>query len=591
LPVSIPVVSAAISGVTIEYNRCKVALVTGSSAIDTIAVYYVDREGERQATYDIDPTTTDPRRYAPLIVRYNDAQDRTQIQVAGGQTSLVCVIAEAGTDRTVQTNPTEACVPEGFNTAPTTSFSVSASPTVDEPVTFTSTATDPDDPERLYYEWDLDGDGTYETTGETATTTYTEAGEVTVSHRVTDDFGANDTATQTISVEPNVLYEQVSKLVAADAQAGDEFGFATSVDGDTALVGAKREGPDTGAAYVFIRDGGTWVQQQKLTASDAQASDFFGSALALDGDTAFVGAYLEGPGGIFDAGSVYVYTRSGSTWTQQQKLTAGDAQARDQFGVAISLDGDTAIIGANGEDPSGISGAGSAYVFTRSGGTWSQEAKLTASDAQAGDQFGFSVSLDGDTALVGAQNEDQAGNSNAGSAYVFTRSGTTWAQEAKLTASDAHAGDQFGRAVSLDGDTALVGAYLEHAGGISDAGSAYVFTRSGTTWTQQQKLTAGDAQTDDRFGFSVSLDGDAAIVGAVFEDPDGNSNAGSAYVFSRSGTTWAQQQKLTASDAQADDRFGYAVSVDGGTAIAGAVTEDPDRKSRAGSAYVFEHST
>ena len=283
------------------------------------------------------------------------------------------------------------------------------------------------------------------------------------------------------------------------------------------------------------------VEQAKLTASDAEASDQFGYSVSIsgDGNTAIVGARLEDPGGVSSAGAAYVFTRSGTSWSQQAKLTASDAEASDFFGVSVSIssDGNTAIVGAYFEDPGGLSSAGSAYVFTRSGTTWSQQAKLTASDAEASDRFGFSVSIssDGNTAIVGAYLEDPGGVSSAGSAYVFTRSGTTWTEEFKLTASDAEAIDLFGISVSIsgDGNTAIVGARLEDPGGVSDAGSAYVFTRSGTSWSQQAKLTASDAEASDFFGWSVSIssDGNTAIVGAYSEDPGGVSGAGSAYIF------------------------------------------------------------
>jgi len=585
---------ASVPGVKIDYKRCKVAFVTNASAIDAIAVYYADRDGDRNARYDVAPTTTDPRGYAPLVVEYDADEDRTQIQLADPQGSLVCVIAEAGSDRTVLTNPTEACVPAGFNTAPTASFDVSESPTVGEPVTFTSTATDPDSPEQLYYAWDLDGDGTFESSGETATTTFLSPGDVTISHRVTDDCGASETATQTITVVPGEtggLYEQVAKLTADTPGGSDLFGYSVSVDGDTALVGVRAENRDgitnAGSAYVFVRTNGVWSQQQKLTADDAEDFDEFGFAVSVDGDTALIGAWTENRDGLSNVGSAYVFTRSNGVWSQQQKLTADDAAGGDLFGTAVSVDGNTALVGARAEDPNGIDRAGSAYVFVRTNGVWSQQQKLTADDAGDLDQFGFSVSVDGDTALVGAFFQNRDGLSNVGSAYVFTRSNGVWSQQQKLTADDAGAGDYFGFAVSLDGDTALVGAWLEDPNGLGNAGSAYVFVRSGVVWSQQQKLTADDAAGGDYFGRSVSVDGDTALIGAWGETRDGLSNVGSAYVFVRSNAIWSQQQKLTAADAEDFDNFGWSVSVDGDTALVGAWLEDPNGIRNAGSAYVF----
>ena len=198
----------------------------------------------------------------------------------------------------------------------------------------------------------------------------------------------------------------------------------------------------------------------------------------------------------------------------QTKIVDGDAAAVDCFGTSVSISGDTALVGAYQDDDAG-SDTGSAYVFVRSGDTWTQQAKLTASDAAAGDFFGYSVSVSGDTAIIGALRDDDAG-SGSGSAYVFVRSGTTWTQQQKLTASDAAGEDQFGISVSIDGDTALVGAYDDDDAGAM-SGSAYVFVRSGDTWTQQQKLTASDAAAGDFFSYSVSVSGDTALVGATHD--------------------------------------------------------------------------
>jgi hypothetical protein len=378
-------------------------------------------------------------------------------------------------------------------------------------------------------------------------------------------------------------FQQAAKLTASDAQAGDNFGWSVSVYGDTLVVGAWRENSKTGAAYVFTRSGTTWSQQAKLTASDAQADDEFGQSVSVYGDTLVVGAWGEDSKGN-NAGAVYVYTRSGTTWTQQAKLTASDAQANDRFGHSVSVYGDTLVVGARFED-SGGTDAGAAYVYVRSGTTWSQQAKLQSSDIQAGDNFGFSVSLYGDTLVAGAFAED-SGGTDAGAAYVFTRSGTTWTQQAKLTASDAQASDNFGSTVSVYGDTVAVGANLEDSAA-TNAGAAYVYVRSGTTWTQQAKLTASDGQTPDEVGRWVSLYGDTLVAGAYRESNSGGSSAGSAYYFARSGTTWTQKAKLTASDGQASDYFGWGVSVYGDTVVVGAYREDSGGTD-AGAAYVFE---
>jgi len=319
------------------------------------------------------------------------------------------------------------------------------------------------------------------------------------------------------------------KLTASDPAAGDQFGNTVSVSGDTAVVGAWSDddaGSASGSAYVFTRSGSTWTQQQKLTASDAAAGDGFGWSVSVWGDTAVVGASSNDDAGSA-SGSAYIFTRNGSTWTQQAKLTASDAAEGEFFGCSVSVSGDTAVVGAQGNTAM-LSRPGSAYVFTRNGSTWTQQAKLTASDAAAGDLFGDPVSVSGDTAVVGAYGNDDAG-SWSGSAYVFTRSGGVWTQQAKLTASDAAADDWFGISVSVSGDTAVVGSDWDDDAG-RNSGSAYVFKRNGSTWTQQAKLTASDAAEGDWFGVSVSVWGDTAVVGSSFDD-DAGLYSGSAYVF------------------------------------------------------------
>ena len=389
-----------------------------------------------------------------------------------------------------------------------------------------------------------------------------------------------------------------AKIQASDKEANDQFGNSVSIssDGSTAIVGANREdtgGSNAGAAYIFTRSGSTWTQQQKIQSSDKAAGDQFGISVAISGDgsTAIVGAQGEDTGGS-QAGAAYIFTRSGSTWTQQQKIQASDKEANDVFGVSVSIsnDGNTAIVGAYLED-TGAAEAGAAYVFTRSGSTWTEQQKIQASDKEANDIFGQSVSIsgDGNTAIVGAYLED-TGALNAGAAYIFTRSGSTWTEQQKIQASDKEVSDQFGFSVSIssDGNTAIVGAFSEDTGG-ADAGAAYIFTRSGSTWTEQQKIQASDKETSDSFGYSVSIssDGNTAIVGSSNEDT-GGLDAGAAYIFTRSGSTWTEQQKIQSSDIEAGDRFGWSVSIsgDGSTAIVGADLEDTGG-SNAGAAYIF----
>jgi len=329
------------------------------------------------------------------------------------------------------------------------------------------------------------------------------------------------------------------------------------------------------------------TEQAQLTASDGAASDYFGYSVAVSGDTALIGSYLDDVGANGDQGSAYVFTRSGTTWTEQQKLTASDGALGDDFGYSVAVSGDTAVVTAVFHNAGGNSDQGSAYVFTRSGTTWTEQSKLTASDGAANDQFGRSVALSGDTAVVGAHADNVGANSDQGSAYVFTRSGTTWTEQAKLTASDGAASDYFGMSVALSGDTVVVGAWLDNVGANADQGSAYVFTRSGTTWTEQAKLTASDGAASDYFGVSVSVNLDTVAIGAPFDNVGANADQGSAYVFTRSGTTWTEQAKLTASDGGAGDSFGVSFSMSGNTAVVGAYSDNVGSNADQGSAYIF----
>ena len=380
---------------------------------------------------------------------------------------------------------------------------------------------------------------------------------------------------------------QDQKLTAGDAAADDFFGESVAVDGDTLIVGASAEsdlGTDAGAAYVFVLGGGTWTQEAKLTASDGAAFDNFGRSVAIDGDTAIVGAWLD-DASAFNSGSAYVFVRSGTTWTQEAKLTPADPEAEDVFGQSVAIDGDTVVVGAYLSDDAG-SATGSAYVFIRSGTTWSQQAKLLSGDAAGNDHFGISVSVSGDTALIGARLDDLV-SVNAGSAYAFVRSGTTWSEQAKLVPIDSDLGDTFGESVSLSGEIALIGAPFNDDAG-TDSGSAYVFVRSGSTWSQQFKLLPMDDQSGDNFGNRVSLSGGTAVVAAL-KDDDAGSDSGSAYVFVLDQGTWVEEDKLVAGDGAADDEFGQSVSVDGGRVLVGARFHD-DAGTSSGSAYVFNCS-
>jgi len=470
-----------------------------------------------------------------------------------------------------------------------------------------------------------------------------------------------------ITIDP--IFLQQAYLKASNTEAEDNFGHSVAIDGDTVVVGAPFEdssatgingsqsnnaATDAGAVYVFVRNSGVWTQQAYLKASNSGADDQFGFTVAISGNTIVAGAPFEdsnatGVGGnqadntATNAGAVYVFTRSGTTWSQQAYLKASNTGAGDQYGISVAIASNTLVVGAHLEDSSatGVGGsqasnaatdAGAAYVFTRSGTTWSQQAYLKASNTGEADDFGIAVAVSGDIAVIGAQFEDssaagingnQASNAaaDAGAAYVFTRSGTTWSQQAYLKAANPDADDLFAHSVAIDGTTIVVGARQEdsNATGVNgngannssqDAGAAYVFTRSGTTWSQQAYLKAAVLGTFDDFGFAVGISGDVVIVGALWEDSSATGSNGSdvdsailgsgaAYIFVRTGTAWSQQTFLKASNTGYDYQFGFAVAISGNTAVSGSRREYSNATgingnqantsaTNAGAAYVFD---
>lgn len=275
---------------------------------------------------------------------------------------------------------------------------------------------------------------------------------------------------------------------------------------------------------------GVHAAEVKLIADDGDDGDLFGSSVAIDGNYAIVGAWEDDVGLNRDQGSAYIFFWDGTGWVQQQKLTNDDGAFNDYYGHSVAIDGNYAIVGASGKEVNGNSDQGSAYLFKRktvNPSSWTEQAKLIASDGTANDKFGHSVAIAGDYAIVGANGDD----SFTGSAYIFKRDDKVWTQQAKLTASDGTDSDQYGYSVAISGDYAIVGAYADAVGGNSLQGSAYLFKRDGTgTWPQQATLTASDGAAGDLFGHSVAIDGNHAIVGAVWDD-----GSGSAYVYDISG--------------------------------------------------------
>jgi len=459
---------------------------------------------------------------------------------------------------------------------------------------------------------------------------------------------------------------QQAYVKASNTNSNDNFGFQVALDGDTLVIGAWQEdslgvngdqtdnnATDSGAVYVFMRTNGTWVQQAYLKASNTEAGDRFGTTLALSGDTLVVGAWeedsaatgingIQSSNGAVNSGAVHVFTRSGGVWGQQAYLKASNTGAGDHFGSAVALSGDTLAIGAMFEDSAstGVNGdqsdnnatdSGAAYVFTRTNGSWTQQAYLKASTPGASDIFGCALTLSGDTLVVGARQEDSVATgingdqtdnnaSDSGAAYVFTRVNGSWAQQAYLKASNAGANDLFGDPVFLNGDTLVVGATGEasNATGVDgnqannsllSSGAVYVFTRVNGSWAQQAYLKASNTGANDFFGNAVVLNGNTLVVAAALEDSSaigingdqtdsGATNSGAVYVFRQTGGSWAQQTYLKASNTGANDIFGNSLALSGDTLVVGAFGEASiatgvngnqadDNATNSGAAYVF----
>lgn len=404
-------------------------------------------------------------------------------------------------------------------------------------------------------------------------------------------FTGLEPGTYTVAEVPQAGWEQTSPTVQvvpwveptvqpadpADTVGDSGLGTSVAVDGDLAVVGVPFDddnGTDSGAVFVYRRDDAgtpddnaddTWNTEAKLTAADGRADDWFGYSVAVDGDTIVIGAHNDDDGGL-NSGAAYVFTHDGLGWSQQAKLTAADAEAHDWFGYSVSVDGATIIIGAHNDDDKGFN-SGAAYIFAEQGGAWTEQSKITAADGERGDWFGYSVAIDGDTIAIGAHRDDDRAV-DSGAVYVFTADAGGWAEQAKLAAGDGAARDWFGHSVAIDGDTLVVGAHQDDVSGFN-SGSVYVFSRDGLGWGPQAKLAADDGAARDWFGYSVAVDGDTIVIGAV-QDDDGGFNAGSAYVYSLDGAAWTQQAKLTPGEGGPSNRFGHSVAVDGGVAAIGA---------------------
>lgn len=476
----------------------------------------------------------------------------------------------------------------------------------------------------------------------------------------------DSTAQYPITIDPS--FQQQAYLKASYPDINDWFGFSVAIDGNTAVIGAQREDsnnqgvngnqhnelmPDSGAAYVFIRDEDGWHQQAYLKASDPEENDLFGSSVAISGNTIIIGA----PGKGNRQGASYIFTRTGNNWSQQASLqypqfdTACNSfeLCNIRFANSVAIENDTVVIGAPGENSGAIGvngdqlnldkiGSGAAYIYTRSGNTWTQQAYLKASNTGGkmdnglfGDNFGRSVAISGNSVVIGAALESSDANGvnadqnndfaiSTGAAYVFVRHGSRWSQQAYLKASNPDRNDYFGNDVDIFGDTLVVGAPGEdsNAKGINgnqgnnlaaNSGAVYLFTRHNNLWIQQAYLKAHNADKSHDFGISTAISENNLVVGAMTEDSDavgvngsqsetGLRSSGAAYVFTRDHNGWHQQDHLKAPNPDIGDWFGISVSIDDEIVVIGARNEDSNASGvngnlddnsifEAGAAYIY----
>jgi hypothetical protein len=371
-------------------------------------------------------------------------------------------------------------------------------------------------------------------------------------------------------------YIQQAKLTASDGAADDRYGSEVAVSGNWAVVGVPQKdvggNADQGAVYVYARFGQSWVYYQKLTANDGQANDNFGS-VAIKGNTLVIGA----PGDEQGRGSVYVFTLAGSLWTQQQKLTASDGTIKSRFGSAVAVDGPTLIVGAPREIYD-YSQPGTTYVFGLTGNTWTQQQKLAAGSGPTDNDFGRQVAISGETVVVAAHIFDHLVPIGPSSFYIYVRAGGNWSLQQKLTPEPE--GTRFELA-GLSGDSLAIGSY----------GRAFIFARTGVTWSEQQQLARPDSNDafpgTIAFNGSFAFDGDRVVIGVPDTQWLTSNNLGAAYIFKRSGASWIFAQKVIANDGATDDRFGDAVAVSGDTLLTGAHRDDIGANADQGSAYIF----
>jgi len=382
----------------------------------------------------------------------------------------------------------------------------------------------------------------------------------------------------------NSSAQQEIKLNTSDGASGDEFGAAVSIWDDVCIAGSALNNDvafGCGTAYIFRKNGTAWIEEQKLVASDPNLDDNFGVSVDIFDDVAIIGANLDDASGA-NRGAAYIFRYNGTSWVQEQKLIASDAEDGDQFGTSVAIYDTIAVIGSYGDDDGG-SNTGSVYVYYYDGTGWNPVQKLNGTFPAQDDFFGYTVDIYKDRIAAGAYLDDDNGI-NSGSVYIFSYDGSVWGIEQKLIPSNGSAGDAFGFSISLKDTLCAIGAYGKNGAAIA-TGAVYVFKRNGTTWTQQQMLTAPDAGQDDWLGFACTIDG-KTLVGGAFHDDDLGLESGAFYIWRYDGASWIYEFKKSASDGNTTDEFGLAVSIYDLDIICGSPKND-DNGSNSGSVYIY----
>ena len=378
-----------------------------------------------------------------------------------------------------------------------------------------------------------------------------------------------------------------ARLVAPDGDAEDAFGSAVAIDAGRVAAGAPGALVAEGAAYVFRAEGSDWVFEQSFSEPDALLLDLFGASVALAGDTLAVGIELDSVGPNRAQGSVATFVRDALGWTAGARLDTGDGASREQFGISVDVSDTLAIAGSPLDDPAiDFDDAGTASVYRFEAGALVREARLVASDAFTQDFFGYAVGVSEDHAIAGAPRAIVGELLDRGAAYVFRRDGGTWTESSKLVAPDGGGGSFFGAAVAIDGDAAIVGAPFEQGGGFEE-GAAYAYRRSGAQWVYEQRLVSPEYVAFGVAGLSVAVDGDIAVIGAPDSDVGGVEFAGLVHVFARGAGVWQPLATLTAPAPVAGGAFGSAVALDGELLVVGAAQEPGGALAAAGAAYVY----